>query len=236
MGKRVNNDTVGGQSRRHGLFSWQSQSAPVSSSSPSGKTSRPPSSRTQTRINTPPQRQWPGIKNLPHLKRERYFRSEKDVLSNFYMTNLRVWDMIFKSIEHGYQWRKAMHVGLSNTAWRIMNAQTVRDAKYIANDELNTEGTNWHTVKYDVMYALLIFKANQCPEFVDALLQSGDEMLIEDTNDKYWARGTTGHGSNILGELLMLVRDALHSSSSSLQAYCPPSNGSNFTLLQLWRG
>ncbi len=104
MGKRVNNDTVGGQSRRHGPFSWPSQSAPVSSSSPSLKTSRPPSSRTQTGINKPPLRQWPGIKNLPHLKHERYFRSRKDVLSNFYMTNLRVWDMIFKSIEHGYQW------------------------------------------------------------------------------------------------------------------------------------
>ncbi len=91
--------------------------------------------------------------------------------------------MIFRSIEHGYQWRKAMHVGLSNTTWRIMNAQTARDAKYISNDELNTEGTNWHTVKYDVMYERLTVKTKQCPEFVDALLQSGDEMLIEDTND-----------------------------------------------------
>ncbi len=64
-------------------------------------------------------------------------------------------------------------------------------------------------------------ESKQCPEFVHALLQSGDEMLIEDTNDEYWARGTTGHVSNILGELLMLLRDALQSSSSSLQAYCP---------------
>ncbi len=72
---------------------------------------------------------------------------------------------------------------------------------------------------------ILTVKANQCPEFVDALSQSGDGILIEDTNDEYCARGTTGHGSNILGELLMLLGDVLQSTSSSLQAYCPPSNG-----------
>ncbi len=100
-----------------------------------------------------------------------------------------------------------MHLGLSNTAWRIMDAQTVRDTKYIANDELNTEGTNWYTVKYNVMHDLLTVKAKQCPECVDVLVQSGHEMLIKDTNDEYWARGTRGHGSNILGELLMLLRN-----------------------------
>ncbi len=49
------------------------------------------------------------------------------------------------------------------------------------------------------MHDLLTVKAKQCQEFVDVLLQSGDEMLIEDTNDEYWVRGTIGHGSNILG-------------------------------------
>ncbi len=102
MGKRVNTNTVGGHSRRHSSFSWPSQSAPVSSSCPSWKTSIPPSSRAQTCINKTPQHQWSGFKNLPHLKRERYFRSGKDVLSNIYMRNMRVWDRIFKNIEHGY--------------------------------------------------------------------------------------------------------------------------------------
>ncbi len=106
-----------------------------------------------------------------------------------------------------------------------MTAYTARDAKCISNDERNTEGTNWHTVTYDFMHELLTVKTKECPKFVDALLRISDKKLIEDTRDEYWARGTTGHGSNILGDLLMLLRDTLQSYSSSLQAYSPPSNG-----------
>lgn len=38
------------------------------------------------------------------------------------------------------------------------------------------------------MHELLTVKAEQCPDFVDALLRNGDEILIEDTSDEYWAR------------------------------------------------
>jgi predicted NAD-dependent protein-ADP-ribosyltransferase YbiA (DUF1768 family) len=168
--KRTNSDR--GQSRRQGPFSWSSQSTQMPISNLPWKTS---SSRVQDK---PPLRPWPGTKNLPHVKHERYFHSGKDVLSNFYMTNLRVWDRIFKSIEHGYQWRKAMYLGLDKIAWRIMTAPTARDAKCIADDELNTRGTDWHKVKYEVMHEFLTVKAEQCPEFSETLLRSGNEHLI----------------------------------------------------------
>ncbi len=137
------------------------------------------------------------------------------------MTNFRVCDRIFKSIEHGYQWYMAMHLGLSNTASRIMTACTARYAKYIANDELSTKGQK-QAYSQIWCYAWTFDSKSRT---VPRTFRYGDEKLIEDTSDDYWPRVTIGHGSNILSELLMLLRDTLTSSSSSFHAYCPPSNG-----------
>jgi hypothetical protein len=64
-----------------------------------------------------PPRSWPGIKGMPHLKNKRYFHSAVDPLSNFYLTNITMWNQVFKSSEHAYQWRKAMFLGNENAAY-----------------------------------------------------------------------------------------------------------------------
>ena len=46
----------------------------------------------------------------------------------------------------------------------------------------------------------------------DQWLATGDEELVEDSpNDYYWGRGRSGTGKNMLGRILMEVRDELRS-------------------------
>ena len=139
------------------------------------------------------------------------------------MVNLRVWDRVFKSLEHAYQWRKAIYLGLDPVAWRIMNTGTASQAKRIADNELDTKGTDWNRLKDDIMYELLTIKFQQCNTCRGALLQSEDDELVEDTNHEYWARGHTGHGLNMLGKLIMYIRDTLNGVSTD--NYRAPANG-----------
>ncbi|NNJ12926.1 NADAR family protein [Chloroflexales bacterium ZM16-3] len=69
---------------------------------------------------------------------------------------------------------------------------------------------DWEQVKDDMMYTALQAKFTQHAELREALLATGDATLIEHTtNDAYWADGGDGHGRNMLGILLMRLRDAL---------------------------
>lgn len=158
---------------------------------------------------------WPGVRNLPHLKKQQYFKSGNDPLSNFFMTQMLVFGKTFKSLEHAYQWRKGVYLGQHHIAWRIFNAPTASKAKKIADDELKTRGTEWYNMKKGIMYDLLTVKANQCVDFREALLKSGDSELIEDTRHEFWARGHDNNGLNMLGHLLMSIRSELRSNSTS---------------------
>ncbi len=52
-------------------------------------------------------------------------------------------------------------------------------------------------------------KSEQCPDFLfSALLQSADE-LVKDTSNEYWAWGRNGQGQNMLGKLLMTIKEVL---------------------------
>ncbi len=89
----------------------------------------------------------------------------------------------------------------------VMNAATAVESKQIANKELSTQGTDWSLYKHEIMYDLLIVKLKQCHVFRDCLRYSGNDMLIEDTNHEYWARGRSGNGLNMLGKLPIEIRN-----------------------------
>jgi hypothetical protein len=59
----------------------------------------------------------------------------------------------------------------------------------------------------------VLAKFTQHPEIGKILLETGDAILIEHTvNDSYWADGGDGSGKNMLGIILMEVRNKLRSS------------------------
>lgn len=69
---------------------------------------------------------------------------------------------------------------------------------------------DWEQVKDDVMRAALYAKFTQNPEIQTVLLETGHEEIIENTtNDHYWGIGSSGTGLNMLGKLLMELRERL---------------------------
>ena len=135
------------------------------------------------------------------------FRGPSCTFSNFYCSPLNKWGIQFRSSEHAYNYRKAIEMGQHVTAESIRNAPTPRQSQIIADDI--TTDDRWRAMKQSVMYDLLQEKSHQCQAFREDLLASRGRSLIEDTSHEFWGRGHTGTGLNMLGRLLMTLRDNL---------------------------
>lgn len=69
---------------------------------------------------------------------------------------------------------------------------------------------DWEEVKDDVMRKAVYAKFSQNIELKNKLLDTDSEYIVENTsNDYYWGCGTNGSGKNMLGIILMEIRDKL---------------------------
>lgn len=69
---------------------------------------------------------------------------------------------------------------------------------------------DWEEVKDDVMRKAVYAKFSQNIEPKNILLDTDSEYIVENTsNDYYWGCGTNGSGKNMLGIILMEIRDKL---------------------------
>lgn len=69
---------------------------------------------------------------------------------------------------------------------------------------------DWERVKDEVMLAGIRAKFAQHADIRAVLLATGDALLVERTRkDRYWGDGGDGSGRNMLGKLLMQVREEL---------------------------
>ena len=160
----------------------------------------------------------PGMNVLP-------FRSRFSKLSNFYPCDLQVpeYDIVFASVEHYFQWEKAICLGKTDVADQILDAPHAAAAKSIADShlekEVKKEDTKWNVdVAKRTMEKALEAKLECCPEFRQTLMDTGDAILAEATSDTFWGSGllpkvvkTTKPdfwpGKNILGQMLMTLRE-----------------------------
>lgn len=69
---------------------------------------------------------------------------------------------------------------------------------------------DWESVKVSIMRHALRAKFTQHEDLRATLLSTGTATLVEHTaNDAYWGDGGDGSGKNMLGKLLMEIRDEL---------------------------
>lgn len=69
---------------------------------------------------------------------------------------------------------------------------------------------DWEAVKDDIMLEAIRAKFMQHPALARLLLGTGDAPIVEHApRDRYWGDGGDGSGKNMLGTLLMRVRDEL---------------------------
>ena len=69
---------------------------------------------------------------------------------------------------------------------------------------------DWEQVKDDIMREAVLAKFQQHDDLREMLLSTGDADIVEKTTrDYYWGCGNKGTGKNMLGIILMEVRETL---------------------------
>ena len=127
--------------------------------------------------------------------------------SNFAPYPISIDGEIWNTSEHYFQAQK-----FENKAYqiKIRKANSPMLAARLGRDRKQKLRRDWESVKVGVMSAAVLAKFTQHEDLRLLLLSTGDEKLVEHTqNDDYWGDGGDGSGKNMLGRILMQVREAL---------------------------
>lgn len=67
---------------------------------------------------------------------------------------------------------------------------------------------DWESVKVSIMRKAVLAKFNQHEDLCEMLILTGNAKIVEHTsNDSYWGDGGNGSGKNMLGQILMQIRE-----------------------------
>lgn len=134
------------------------------------------------------------------------FKGEYNYLSNFFPVKI-LWNNIeFPSVEHAYNASKSLSVAVQKKFLKLTAAEAKAHGRKVKLRK------DWEDIKLGIMFDLLKIKFEH-PSLRKKLLATGDAILIEGNTwgDTYWGV-CEGVGLNILGKLLMRVRDECRTS------------------------
>jgi ribA/ribD-fused uncharacterized protein len=134
---------------------------------------------------------------------------EYGYLSNFAAYAIDLKCKLWPTSEHYFQAQKFAGTEHEETV-RLQKSPMM--AARMGRDRSRPLRPDWELVKDDVMREAVRAKFRQHPELRELLLATGDARIVEHTeNDAYWGDGGDGSGKNVLGLILMEVRDELRS-------------------------
>ncbi|WP_315861310.1 NADAR family protein [Roseiconus lacunae] len=132
--------------------------------------------------------------------------------SNFAAYPIRIGNRIWPTSEHYFQ---AMKFKDKKDQEQIRKANSPMLAARMGRDRKRTLRKDWESAKVNVMHEALVAKFTQHEELRELLLGTGDAKIIEHTaNDGYWGDGGDGRGKNMLGRLLVELRETLRSQTT----------------------
>ena len=133
--------------------------------------------------------------------------------SNFYMAEVHIDGKTWPSTEHYYQ---ASKFPTDPEYQEKMRTTPKCGSVFRLGKRRQGFHPDWEKVKDDVMFKALKvkFSPDHHPELCEKLLSTGDAQLVEHVKrDRYWGdggdMGTGKVGKNMLGKLLMKVRDEI---------------------------
>ncbi len=137
-------------------------------------------------------------------------------LNNFKKARMYLWGKWWNNVETPYQAAKCM---TDEDRDMIYKAATPREARDLGQkvqlryDWDSPDPKSYYSdykVKDRIMYECVLAKFTQHHDLRAQLMATGDEELIEDSPvDSYWGCGKDGKGKNMLGKILMRVREEL---------------------------
>lgn len=150
------------------------------------------------------------------------YAGDRCKLSNLYKCEVRVKGESFKSLEHAYQYTKALYVNQPDLAERIRASDSAYLAKSLG-DSIQSE--DWGKVARKFMSEMMLDKYSRNQDLGQYLKLTGTRCIYEGTLSKIWGGGArpsdncyeTGriHGKNLAGEILMEVRQILFGTKPS---------------------
>jgi ribA/ribD-fused uncharacterized protein len=144
------------------------------------------------------------------MKDEIKFYSENGLygeFSNFANYPIKLKNKVWKTTEHYFQAQKFEKQGYQD---KIRNANSPMMAAQLGRNRKERILKNWDNIKQNVMYDAVKAKFTQHSDLTQLLLDTKDAKIIEHTeNDDYWGDGGDGKGKNMLGKILMKVREEL---------------------------
>jgi ribA/ribD-fused uncharacterized protein len=146
-------------------------------------------------------------KAVEAMKTIRFYRATGEY---GFMSNLYKWRMVFEGqeftcAETAYQFGKPKDRAVAE--W-LISAPKPHLCAVAAHALLAFDiRPDWNAIKVDRMKAVLEAKFTQHEDLKQALLNTGDATLIEDSKtDSFWGTGSKGVGQNTLGRLLIDLR------------------------------
>ncbi|MDB5336218.1 MAG: hypothetical protein JWN70_1837 [Planctomycetaceae bacterium] len=127
--------------------------------------------------------------------------------SNFAAFPIELGGEVWPTSEHYFQAQK-----FADADYRQKIRQTISpmQAAKMGRDRKQTLRTDWETVKDDIMRQTVLAKFTQHDELRTLLLSTGSAKIVEHTeNDAYWGDGGDGTGQNMLGRILVDIREQL---------------------------
>jgi len=150
-----------------------------------------------------------------------FFWQNRSPFSNWYPSIFTHNGITFSRGEQYMMYQKAIMFGDTNIAHAILLTGNPKEQKDLGRMVSNYNDTIWSEKRVEVMVEGLFEKFNQNPLLKEALLNTGDTILVEASPvDRIWGIGlaedhpdaldqSKWRGQNLLGIVLMKVRDAI---------------------------
>ena len=127
--------------------------------------------------------------------------------SNFAAYPVELDGKVWPTSEHYFQAQKFAGTEFEEA---IRQVKSPMIAARMGRDRAKPLREDWERVRDEVMRRAVLAKFTQHAALRDALLATGDAVLVEHTrNDSYWGDGGDGRGRNMLGQILVGIREEL---------------------------
>ena len=130
------------------------------------------------------------------------------VFSNMAAYAIEFEGKLWMTSEHAYQAMKFHDETIKDL---IREARSGYEAKMLSITHEKLIQDDWNEKRLGIMEKIIRAKLKQHSHVKKKLLDSGDALLVENTEDIFWGRGTNNDGRNELGKLWMKLRAELSS-------------------------
>lgn len=134
----------------------------------------------------------------------RSFRDNYYFLSNFYPAPVTYQGLTYENNEAAFQAQKVLNKEIRRTFCNMTASEAKKEGRKVVLRK------DWEDIKVDIMRELVYEKFSQNHDLREQLLATGDAYLEEGNTwgDKTWGT-VNGKGANLLGQILMNVREEL---------------------------